>query len=281
MILSNGAFSFPAVIHVVTVFTPGPNMIQGPDTACTNSTYPYIYSVPFVNGATYSWTTAHGTVVGLSTGNIFTISYTSFAIGYDTISVLCTSSGCTFISTLIVLVSNPHDVALILEPYNLCDDETILLSGGTPPGGIYVINGTATDSARGLVLGTGQHLVTYYYTDGFGCFAEATDTLTVNFCLSTNEFAGDAGITVFPNPVSGSVTIGSRSSHGEHQAINSVSIFNMLGEELISVCHSRRDDPASACYLPHTADVSALLPGIYFLKISLGNKILVTKLVKE
>lgn len=268
--LSYGTFSFPAVIHVVNVFTPGPNMIQGPDTVCTNSNYPYTFSVPFVNGATYAWTTARGTVVGLSTGNIFTVTYTIWALGYDTIHVVCTSNGCTFISTMIVLVSNPHDVALKLEPDNLCDDQTILLDGGTPPGGIYVINGVAMDSAHGAILGVGQHIVTYYYTDALGCFAEATDTLTVNYCLSVND-PSQAGIPVFPNPVDDRLTIGNK-----RMSVNAAGIYNLLGEEILAVCLTETN-----CELPFELDVSALSPGIYFLKIALADRSMITKVVKE
>ena len=275
MTLSYGSFSFPAVIHVVNVFTPGPNLIQGPDTVCTNSNFPYTYTVPFVNGAAYAWTTARGTVVGLSNGNVFTVTYTMFAIGYDTIRVVCTGNGCTFISTLIVLVSNPHDVALALETSQLCDDETILLAGGTPPGGIYVINGSATDSAYGALLGQGQHMVTYYYTDAFGCFAQAMDTLTVNYCLSANDFSAGDWLEVFPNPVNDLLTVSCGRYGKAGDVIGSLTFYNLLGESLLTVC-----SPAGGCRLPFVIDMASFRKGIYFLKIISGEKTVIWKVVK-
>ena len=274
MTLSIGTFSFPAVIKVVNIITPSPNMIQGPDTACTNSTFPYVYSVPFINNATYTWTTARGIVIGLSTGNTFTISYTNFAIGYDTIHVVCSSNGCTFISTLIVLVGNPHDIDLKLLPDNLCDDETILLDGGTPPGGIYFVDGTAADSAYGALLGVGQHLVTYYYTDALGCYSQASDTLTVNYCLSSGNNLIEEGISIFPNPVHNVLTIESPG-----MKIVSASIYNILGVEVQTICVPNSRD--GICDLPVHADVSNLSNGIYLLILKTGEELIVSKLVKN
>ncbi|CAN5592588.1 hypothetical protein BH11BAC1_BH11BAC1_14490 [soil metagenome] len=272
MTLAYGTFTLTPVIHVVNVFTPGANIILGPDTACTNTTYPYIYSVPFVNGATYSWTSARGSVVGLSNGNTFTITYTNFAIGYDTIHVVCTGSGCTFISTLIVYVSNPQDVALNLEPDQLCDDENILLELGSPPGGIFVINGIATDSAYGALLGVGQHVVTYYYTDAVGCYSQASDTLTVNFCLSTNELYSAAGILVYPNPVGDELIIGLNPAV-KNSRIQEIELFNLLGEILFKETIPLKNNSK--------INTSQLLPGIYFLKLNMEAENVVVKVVKE
>ncbi len=270
MTLSYGTFSFPAAIHVVNIFTPNGNMIQGPDTVCTNSAYPYTFTVPFVNGATYTWTSARGTVVGLSTGNVFTVTYTIFAIGYDTIHVLCSSNGCSFLSTKIILVASPHDVALKLEPDNLCNDETILLDGGTPAGGIYTINGIATDSAHGALLAIGPHIVSYYYTDGTGCYAEATDTLTVNFCLGVGSINGDE-IFIYPNPMGDQFTIhNSRFAMG---ATATITIYNLLGVVVQSEIQNQRPEMS--------VDVSALASGVYFLKVNVGNKDYFRKVVKE
>ncbi len=277
MTLSYGSFSFPAVIHVVNIFTPGTSLIQGPDTACTNTTFPYVYYVPQVNGATYNWTTARGTVVGFNNTNTFTVTYTNFAIGYDTIRVVCTGNGCTFISTMIVLVSNAHDVGLVLDPDILCDTEIILLEGGTPPGGIYVLNGAATDSAHGSLLGTGQFIVTYYYTDGLGCYSQADDTLTVNYCLSVIDMDTKGLISVFPNPVGDMLTINSALPmvNGNVTA-NKISIYNVLGEEMMVICLQ-----TASCQLPFEIDLSTFNSGIYFLKVSLNNNFSIIKLVKK
>lgn len=269
--LSYGTFSLTPAIHVVNVFTPGPALIQGPDTVCTNTTFPYTYSVPFVNGATYAWTTARGIVVGLSNGNIFTVTYTNFAIGFDTIDVVCTSNGCTFISTLIVRVSNPHDVGLVLIPDNLCDDETLVLNGGTPAGGIYVINGTATDTASGTLLGLGPHVVSYYYTDAFGCYAEAFDTLTVNYCLGMDDLHQRGKMLIYPNPASDVLTVS-----GENQKVISIGIYNLIGEEVLPVCL-----PAQHCDLPVDVDLSSISSGLYFLKMELADEHVVFKLMKQ
>jgi hypothetical protein len=274
MTLSYGTFSFPVVIKVVNIVTPSPNMIQGPDTACTNSTFPYVYTVSFINGATYTWTTAHGNVVGVSTGNTFTITYTSMVSGYDTINVTCSSNGCTFISTLIVYVGNPHDIELKLLPDHLCDNETILLDGGSPPGGIYLINGVVTDSAYGAQLGVGTHVVTYYYTDpGNGCYSEAFDTLTVNFCLGTASVLMQEGISVFPNPVHSLLTIETK------KKIYSAAIYNILGEEVFAVCNS--DNQNGICQSPVQVDISNLSNGLYVLVINTDEKLFVTRVVKD
>src|SRR6185503_2982264 len=88
--ISFGGFSFPAVIKVANIVTPANGVIQGPDTVCANSAFPYIFSVPSSGNAGYTWTTAIGSVIGLNSGSTFTVTYPLSFQSTDTIRVIYT-----------------------------------------------------------------------------------------------------------------------------------------------------------------------------------------------
>ncbi len=54
------------------------------------------------------------------------------------------------------------------------------LTGGTPSGGTYTGNGITNNQFSPLVTGAGNFVLTYNYTDSFGCASTDTSALTVN-----------------------------------------------------------------------------------------------------
>lgn len=54
------------------------------------------------------------------------------------------------------------------------------LTGATPLGGTYTINGVPTTSFNPALAGVGEHTVTYTFTDGKGCTNSAQYVITVN-----------------------------------------------------------------------------------------------------
>lgn len=64
---------------------------------------------------------------------------------------------------------------------NTCiDTGSIALSGGTPTGGSYYVNGSSTINFDPATLGVGTHQVKYTYTDGNGCSNFDTTDVVVN-----------------------------------------------------------------------------------------------------
>jgi len=78
-------------------------------------------------------------------------------------------------------------------------------------------------------------------------------------------------ITVFPNPAGDQFTIQSRQT-----AISTAEIFNALGKKVLTV-----KLPASNSQLKTDVDTRTLSPGIYFLRITAGEKVFTLKIVKS
>jgi len=68
---------------------------------------------------------------------------------------------------------------LILTKNNLCYKDTIVLSGGSPIGGIYSGQGVSGNVFRTSSLNTGKYGITYTVTSIKGCQAKSTDSITV------------------------------------------------------------------------------------------------------
>lgn len=89
--------------------------------------------------------------------------------------------------------------------------------------------------------------------------------LTVNSILSNETFAASQ-IKMYPNPASTFLTIDAQ------EAIEKVSVFNLLGQEVISVTPNNE---------VVTLDVASLQTGIYVVKTNINGTVSSTKFIKE
>ena len=84
---------------------------------------------------------------------------------------------------LLLIISANISIAQIvgLSPFaDICENgETIILSGGTPAGGTYLINGTVGSKLNPSVFGAGVHNITYSYTDTTGTY-DTIQSIVVN-----------------------------------------------------------------------------------------------------
>lgn len=91
------------------------------------------------------------------------------------------ANGCQGSTTVNVTVHPLPNVTLAL-PETVCSNAAPFpLTGGSPAGGVY--SGPGVNSATGMFdpsSGTGPHLITYTYTDAFGCTGSESKTLMVN-----------------------------------------------------------------------------------------------------
>ncbi len=99
----------------------------------------------------------------------------------DTVS---TQSGCDSIVTLNLTVNPLPVVALAGNTDTLCfDGVSVALTGGSPAGGTYSGGGVSANSFNPSAVSIGSHVVTYSYTDGNNCIAQATEVIVVDSCL--------------------------------------------------------------------------------------------------
>lgn len=165
-------------------------------------------------------------------------------------------SGCFSSDTVNITIYGPPVVSLALASDSVCvNGGSISLSGGLPAGGVYsgtAVTGGIFDPA---VAGTGNHTITYTYTDGNGCVDSAAQVISVSACLSleTNEMAG---VRIFPNPSSGMVSV-----ETPFEAGAKVEITDHLGRVLQVIYTTSNLTPVN---------MTLLADGIYFVRVSLA-----------
>lgn len=116
--------------------------------------------------------------------------------------------------------------------------------------------------APGTVLVDGA---TYYAVNIVDdCLSEPL-AVTITLVLGISDFA-ENGIAVYPNPVTGRLTIVAEES------IISVRVYDILGNLVLE---------SKAAASTYQLDVSGLSNGVYLLQLQKGEQILTGKLIKE
>lgn|GEM_PF-2342907 len=140
-----------------------------------------------VAGTTFSWTftLSSETLTGAGDGNGNLIAQTLFNSGFktDTVTYHVTpvNSGCTGTLNNVIVTVNPL-TAVTFTPctdvITTTDASPIKLKGGLPLGGTY--SGTGVNGGQfNPATGTGIHVITYSYTNMYGCVNAASLDITV------------------------------------------------------------------------------------------------------
>lgn len=136
-----------------------------------------------------------GTFVGAGmTGNIFDPA--AAGVGAHTITYSYPAVGCQSSTSRNI---NVYNLVVTLDPYaDVCEnDAAFALTGGSPAGGTYYIDGVAKAIFDPAVEGAGVHTIDYEYNDG-SCTVTATQNLTVN----SNPVVSISGLDyIDPNPI--------------------------------------------------------------------------------
>lgn len=80
-------------------------------------------------------------------------------------------------------------------------------------------------------MGAGSYVLTYSYTDAFGCVGSDSATVEVVDCTSIQERSGNGRIAMYPNPFSNTVNLALDGNAGEGTA----TITDPQGKEIKTV----------------------------------------------
>jgi hypothetical protein len=123
-------------------------------------------------GGSYQWI-KDGAPIGTATSR----TYTAVALGSYTVEVTVNGCPATSAPTTIseynmpgVSLANFSPVCINAAPF--------ALSGGSPPGGIYMMNGSTVTTFDPASAGSGDHTIYYKYSEG-GCSDSASNTISV------------------------------------------------------------------------------------------------------
>lgn len=182
---ANGCTGTDAI--TITLNTP-PTVFLGNDTSICGDNLLLNAGNP---GMTYLWSnnSTQQTLVVFQTGT-YTVAVTDAngCVGTDAIAV-------TFHQIPVVTFNAALPVVCLA-------DQQSALTTGSPAGGTYSGTGVSAGSFDPQVAGIGTHAITYTFTDSAGCTSSATDSVTVDACLSTGGVSAFA-VKLFPNPSDG------------------------------------------------------------------------------
>ena len=173
-------------------------------------------------GATgYSWQPS----TGLSSTN--SASTVASPTNTTTYTVTLTTGSCSTDTSITVTVNALPDVVLsAFNPDTVCKSEAPFnLTGGSPAGGTYTIDGVAATSFDPAVAGLGSHEIIYSYSDLNNCAGSDTQTVVVKNCTTTGlSKVSTNNLHIYPNPSSGTIFI-----EAENGQAMSCRIVNLLG----------------------------------------------------
>jgi hypothetical protein len=177
--------------------------------------------------------------------------------GYDTINVV--------IHTLPAVGMTPFTSPTCIQSLPFA------LTNGLPPGGVY--SGTAVSGGMfdPALAGVGLFPITYTVTDINGCSNATSQTIQVNNCIGITEVTMLEGVTVYPNPTSGSFTIAIANANFNEITVN---ITDIQGK----VVFSETDNNVSADYNKQI-NLESLAKGIYYIKMTTGTDMKISKLI--
>ncbi len=155
------------------------------------------------SGASYLW----------SPGGATTQSITANSATTYTVTVI-DGNGCSATSTGTTVNVNPNPTVTLSSISALCTNaQAITLSGGSPSGGSYTLDGNSATTIQPWLLSAGSHPVVYSYTDGNGCIGTATQSVTINAAptvtlsgLGTNYLVTDGPVQLTGTPSGGIFT---------------------------------------------------------------------------
>ncbi|HLG03847.1 MAG TPA: T9SS type A sorting domain-containing protein [Bacteroidia bacterium] len=178
-------------------------------------------------------------------------------------------NGCSAVSASTTVTVNPlPNVSFTGLMLDYCTYSPSSALSGTPAGGIFSGPGITGNSFDPAMAGTGTWTITYSYTDANNCSNTSDLTVNVYLCTGVADEQGSMDVIVFPNPTNGIFHISILQPSGEPLKME---LFTLYGQLVYS----------SAIIQPggEQVDVSGLERGIYFLKISDGNRLRVQKII--
>jgi len=148
-------------------------------------------------GGTYQWNTgAQSSSINVSQSGTYTVQVSQ--------------NGCTANAQQQVTVNPLPSVSLQPIAALCANASAVALTGGSPAGGSYTVNGTPATSFDPSQTGSGTQTVAYTYTDGNGCSNTATRSVTVNAVpsvslsgLNTAYLPTDAPVQLNGSPTGG------------------------------------------------------------------------------
>jgi hypothetical protein len=252
---NNGCSGLTTCVNIsVTVeqLPATPGTISGNTTLCENETA--VFTVTNTAGVSYNWTLPNGWS-GSSTTNEITVAVNNTS---GTISVTAENGcGTSTSSNLALTVNALPTVTLDAFGNNCTTDASFTLSGGSPAGGNYFLDGTPATSFDPST-GAGTYTITYEYADGNNCVAATSENIIVDVCSGIENINAET-ILLFPNPAINELFI--KLNKGTYSA----TVFDAVGKQLDSYSWQLSNTAIKNINISHFSN------GVYFINLNAEN----------
>jgi len=210
------------------------------------------------SGATsFSWSTGE-TTASISVSPSTSINYTVIGISG---SASCSDTA------YFNLTVNPLPLVTISSSVDtICLNSGSITLSGTPTGGVYSGQGVSGNIFNPSVIGVGNYLVSYTYTDNNTCSNISSKTLYVVGCSGVLNLENTGEFIVFPNPAKDFIEIHSSKKNVEFE----VSIISLEGKIISSQIFNE---------LSSKMAIDKLSDGTYFLRITNKEGVFYQKVV--
>lgn len=256
----SGACGTAGAVYDVTVNPlPETGTISGSSSVCAGDS---ITLVDLVAGGSWSASNGNATVSG---GIVAGVTPGTVVIYYST------TNGCGTRSTSrTVTVNTLPDVGVITGSSSVCIGDTVLLTD-TIPGGTWSCTDTSAIVIGGIVTGLHSGMATISYTTTNSCGSSTvTKQVTVNSCgvaVSQPPVINNEAL-IYPNPaVNNSLNI-----DADIQDYNAYTIMDNEGRIILHGTLSQRNT---------MIDIGSIAPGIYCIKLSGDNSVMLRKIVRQ
>ncbi len=233
---ANGCTGTP--ITATVIVNPIPTVNQPANqVVCNRSNTTAVAYTGAVTGTVYSWTN-NTPSIGLAasgSGNIaaFTAVNTTQTPVVATITVTpsFTNGGvtCTGTPRTFTITVNPTPIVVATDLFNqrICISDGPVALNATPVGGSWSGIGVSGFNFIPSATAVGNFVLTYTYTNQFGCASTDTTTAKVSACDERNRSLEAGGAILYPNPNGGQFNIRVNSTRFQFLQMR---IYNALGQ---------------------------------------------------
>jgi hypothetical protein len=171
------------------------------------------------------------------------------------------ANGCTGFETQTQLVNTAPVVTQ--SPFStVCiGTSPVVLTGGSPAGGMY--SGTNVSGGSFDPIADGTFAITYTVTDMNGCTGMATENIIVDLCTGIATIGQEGQLLCYPNPATGSITV---SLLQNTKADLTVRLITLQGQVVRSDVR-----PGFSGLYSENIDLTQLAKGTYLVEVNNGT----------
>ena len=204
----------------------------------------------------------------LCAGNIYQLNGQSLSAAGQYIDTISNAAGCDSIIYLTLAIDTPVAVTWSSMTDTLLPHSHAILLTATPAGGVYTGGGMNGNILFPDSLASGANVITYSYTDQYGCVSQASRTYYL-LVSGINEIDWANKIALYPNPTNDILT-----AESDLFTTNEAkpTVTDIMGK-IVSVETASIGNKMTL----HTATLSA---GMYLVKFQIGNVQVIKKFIK-